>query len=535
MKKALIGIVIFSSFLFVSCRKANDGPSWDTELLAPIANASLNLNNLLTNSVIQANPDSSLKLVYENNFYGLKMDTLFKIPDTTISQILAIPISGITFAPGTVIPVLSPNTNTTYQLPGVQLRTVIVKSGKVSYSIQSTVKHTTDFHYSIPSATLNGQPFSINITVPAAVGSSPGIYNQIFDLSGYTIDLTGYAHNMVNTITTSLNVNISNSGDSVLVNNDQITISNKFYDIIPYYAKGYFGQNTFNIGPALSNFDVFKNIVSGSLSLEDVNFNLKIENPIGLDARMYINNLSSLNSHTNHLVDLQNSIMNTPININRASESNGYGTGTIYPTYANFPLTTTNSNIRPFVENLPDKLSYSLQIITNPLGNVSGSNDFIFSDHLLKAQLNMEIPLSLMANNLTLVDTLALNISNKDNVQNVHSGTLTLFAENGFPFNAGLQMYLLNDQHAIADSIFGYANTIDQAPVNSSLRVTDKKLTKIIIPVSESKMKLLYDTKHIALKVKFNTSAQPNYVKIYSDYTIDVKLVGDINYTVHLK
>ncbi len=72
-------------------------------------------------------------------------------------------------------------------------------------------------------------------------------------------------------------------------------------------------------------------------------------------------------------------------------------------------------------------------------------------------------------------------------------------------------------------------------PINASLRAVGKKLTKINVPINESKMNLLYDTKKVVLKVKFNTSAQPQYIKIYSEYSIDVKLVGDFNYTVQLK
>jgi hypothetical protein len=186
------------------------------------------------------------------------------------------------------------------------------------------------------------------------------------------------------------------------------------------------------------------------------------------------------------------------------------------------------------IENLPDKFGYSMQVITNPLGNISGSNDFIYSDRLLKAKLNMEIPLSIVANNLTLADTLDLNISQSNGTQNINDGSITLFANNGFPFDAKLQLYLLNENNTVRDSIFGYANTIVEAPINSSLRVIGKKLTKITVPISADKMNILYDTKKVVMKVKFNTSAQPQYIKIYSEYSIDIKLVGDFNYTIQL-
>ena len=532
MRKSGVLILLSVLVLVFSCRKEIGKPFWDTQIIAPLVKGTLDINNLLPDSILQANADSSLKIVYNNNIYSLTMDTIFRIPDTTVFQKYSLPVQQ-TLAPGTSF---LPNTitNTTYQLPDVELRTLIIKSGKVRYAIENKIHEIVDFVYSIPSATLNGTRFSISVSVPAAVGNTPGVFNQVYDLSGYTIDLTGQLHNQVNTIYTQSSITINPLATSSVVVNpqDSLVITNKFFDIIPYYAKGYFGQNTFNIGHAESNFSLFKRIVGGSLQLQNVNVNFKVENPIGMDARMNINYLKSINTRTNDSFTLNApSLIGPAININRASENYPVD----YPTYANFPLNSGNSNIIGFVDNLPDKLDYSLKIITNPLGNLSGSNDFIYSDKLLNVSMNMEIPLSLIANNLTLVDTLNLNVSSNNGTQNIHSGTITLFANNGFPFTASMQIYLLNDHNTAVDSIFGYTNTIDEAPINSSLRATSQKLTKIVIPMSESKMNALYATKKLAVKVKFNTSSQPSYIKIYSDYKLDVNLVGDINYTVHVQ
>jgi hypothetical protein len=530
MKKT--GLLIFCSafVLFFACRKEMERPFWDTEILAPLVNASMSIDNILPDSILQSNPDSSMKIVYEGDIYKISMDTLFNIQDTTIHNSFNIPIT-YKFGPGDVV-ISNSISETTYDLGGPQLRTVIVKRGFVNFQVNSLIEGKTDFTYKIPCATLAGNPFTVNVTVPAAVGSTPGVYNQTFDLTGYTIDLTGVAHNKVNTIYTSLTAGISTSQpDSVIVTpTDLLTIDNTFSDMFPYYAKGYFGTNTINVGPEQSAFTLFNRITDGTIQLEDVDFKLKLENPIGLDARVYINNLTSVNSRTGNSISLVNSIVGSPININRAAES---GT-TVYPTYATFPLTTSNSNIKPMIENLPDYFGYSLKIITNPMGNISGSNDFIYSDKLLKAKMSMEIPLSLIATNLTLVDTLDLSMGSSE-TQNIHSGNLTLFANNGFPFDASVQLYLLDDNNNITDSLFSYATTIDQAMINSSLRVTGKKATKLISQVSEEKMSLLYNTKKVKLKVKFNTASQSQYVKIYSDYSIDIRLIGDINYTIQLK
>lgn len=532
MKKTLLALFISFTVFYVSCRKEMEKPSWDTEILAPLVNASLNINNILPDSILQANADSSLKIVYEGNIYNISMDTLFNIPDTTLSSsyntpIIANPAAGMVIINNSL-------SETTYPLSnGVALRTVTVKRGFVRYTVKSKIQEKTHFIYKIPSATLYGVPFTVDVTVPAAVGSTPGVYNQIFDLSGYNIDLTGIAHNKVNTLYTSFTASVSpDVSPTVNINpTDSLIIENEFYGLFPFYAKGYFGTNTFNVGPDHSNFTMFNRIVDGTIRLEDVNFSLNLENPIGLDARVYINNLSSVNNRTGNSISLVNSIVGTPININRASES----AGTVYPTYASYPLTTSNSNIKPMIENLPDQFGYALQITTNPLGNVSGSNDFIYSDQLLKAKMRMEIPLSLIATNLTLVDTFAININGSNGGQNIHGGNITLLAENGFPFDASIQLYMLDNNNMVTDSLYANANTIDQAPVDATFRVTGKKATKLVAPVSEAKMNLLYNTKRVKLKVKFNTASQSQYVKIYSDYSIDVKLIGDVNYTIQLK
>jgi hypothetical protein len=110
-----------------------------------------------------------------------------------------------------------------------------------------------------------------------------------------------------------------------------------------------------------------------------------------------------------------------------------------------------------------------------------------------------------------------------------------MIANNGFPFDAALQIYMLNDNNAITDSLITGPNTILKAPLNASYKAIGKTTTTLIIPVSETKMNALYNTKKIVFKTIYNTSNQPQYMKIHSDYGIDLKLIGDINYTVQLK
>ncbi len=505
-----------------------DKAYWDTEIIAPLIDASFDISNLLPDSILHQNPDSTLEIVYQKSVHNFDIGNLFVIPDTGIHAFYTLPINQLTLSPGDSIPIKI-NPETVYQLPGVELKTVTVKSGKVIFKVQSRVREVTNFAYSLPGATKNGVPLSVNIDVPARVGNKPGVYFKEYDLSGYVIKLTGKSGSKVNTLYTSIKAAISPSAlDTVLVTKyDTLSVDNAFSDIVPQYAKGYLGQNIIDVPPTQTDLSFFDR-VSGNVNLEAVKFDLSLDNFIGVDARATLKSLKAINTHTNKTVALNSST--TSVNINRALDNGSVVT----PSHASFPLTTTNSNIKELLENLPNKMEYQMRVNMNPLGNVSGSNDFIYTDQLLNGYLNMRIPLSFIANNLTLSSIVNFNISSGDN-RNINDGRLTLYANNGFPFDATIQLYTIDENNAIKDSIVQGPATIIQAPVDIQLKVTGKRLTKLTIPVNHDKMTLLYNTKKVMLKIKFNTSSQPKYIKIYSDYTMDVKLTGDFNYTLQLQ
>ena len=310
---------------------------------------------------------------------------------------------------------------------------------------------------------------------------------------------------------------------------DSVVISNSFKNIVPQYAKGYFGHPTSSIGPDSSDFPLFKHFIDGTLKLEDIDISLSIQNGIGADARITIDNLTAINTRTGKSVPLTNSAIGSPLNINRSVDNNGI----VIPSTYSVSFTSSNSNILKFMENLPDKLGYQLDLAINPLGNVSGGNDFIYYDKLMKTEMNMTIPLSFVANDLTLADTLNFNMPASAN--NVNSGNIYLYAENGFPFSAAPQLYLMDASFNILDSLISAPNSILAPPLDINNICVGKKLTKLVFPINEKKMSLLRSASKIFMTMKFNTAGQPKYVKIYSYYEMNIKLVGDFNYTIGKK
>jgi hypothetical protein len=524
----LIGLISF----LAGCRKEQGHASWDTGIVMPLAKTTLSVNDLLPDTILQANADSSLKLVYTNDLYSLMADSIVSLPDTTI-------IKAYNYTFGAYIDMLGgdyilPNTGsqTHYNLNGPELIAADVRSGGVTFKIINKVKAPIRFNYRISSATQNSAPFDITITIPAATASSPGMFQQHYDLSGYWINLAGPSNNSFNTVVTSSWAQIDPSfpGTVRVYNYDSLITNITFEKVVPNYASGYFGQTTVTAGPETTPFSIFSKVIGGSLQIEDVKIDLQLQNGIGVDARLNINNLTSINTRTGTSIPLMHPVIGSNININRAWLDNA---GSLVRTANSYTLTPQNSNIKQFLENLPDKVSYSLKADVNPLGDVSGHRDFILYGEGLKANLNIELPLSLIASNLALADTLDLSIDQQQ-ADKIKQGTFTLFANNGFPFDAAVQLYILDANSNRVDSIMPLIDHIDEAPVGTDLKVISKKLTKLVIPVNESRMRVLLHSKKLLLVTTFNTTAQPSYIKIYSDYTIDLKLTGDFDYELEV-
>jgi hypothetical protein len=203
------------------------------------------------------------------------------------------------------------------------------------------------------------------------------------------------------------------------------------------------------------------------------------------------------------------------------------GNPPVKPSISNYIIQPSNSNITELINILPDEISYQIDFSVNPNGNVSGGNDFVYYEYGLKSRINMEIPLSMMAERLTLSDTTDFNTGAGGS--RVIEGVLHLIADNGFPFDAEIQMYTLNELNETTDSLF--SNTmILAASVDANDKVTSTRRTLLEIPVSKAKMEILRVTRRIRIVTRFTTNPGNRHLKIYSDYSVDFKLTGDFTY-----
>jgi len=515
--------------LFNSCKKKFDNTSWDVNVLSPLIKTTLSISNLIEDSLVQTNTDNSLSIVYESTLFELSLDTLVQIPDTTITDtFFLLPLA---FPPG--FPFSIDAQEVQFNLNGPELTIVKIRSGEIKIELTSTVQERTVLNYQMPGAIKGGIPFEANEEVPAGSLSNPSTITTTFDMSGYVIDLTGSNGIDFNKIATNFIASIHPDGDTTTPSaNDYVLIKNSFVDITIEYARGYFGQYTI-IAEDSTDLNIFNNIISGSFDLVSFDIALNIKNGFGIDVQAVINNLISTNTQTNNSVPLNHPIIGSAINLNRATE---IPSPPLPFTYAEYDIVfnKVNSNTDALIENIPDRLNYSFDLMINPAGNQSLGNDFIYYDSDLKIFVDLELPISLTANELILVDTIDFTL----NESNVNDGFIYLFADNGFPFDVTPQFFLLDENNIITDSLIIPGATIEAAPLDNQLKVTEKKLSKLVIPLNKVQIDKLYETKKMLIWLKLTTTqpppTPPNYIKIYSNYMIDIKLVGDFNYGIEI-
>ena len=129
-----------------------------------------------------------------------------------------------------------------------------------------------------------------------------------------------------------------------------------------------------------------------------------------------------------------------------------------------------------------------------------------------------------------MIDTVVFN-AQPDGKQSITKGTFNIYANNGFPIDAGLKIFFLNENNIAVDSVTSLP-PVKAASLDINGRVSEKRLSTLSFTADENKMHNIYFAKKAVFRAEFTTMPAGNFLKIYSDYSIDFKLVGDLNYAV---
>ena len=517
IQRLLIIFCLFTSFLGCNKRAPIE---WDANYSLPVAYGSLGINDLVNDTLTSLNADSSINIHFSRNLFQLDLDSLVEIPDNQLSNTFALPFAvAVDFNPGQTF--INQPEEQLFEINNIELKEFSIASATLNYTLKSTIEGEVIYQYTVNSATdLNGNPFQVSITVPPAQNGISSQVNGTINIPLTNWNLEGISGNEINTLLTTVNVKISNNnqGPVTVSNLDTLQIDNEIIDLKTISARGYFGDQEISIGPDTTSINVFNTISAGTIDLDQITIDLRINNGIGADFNFLTNALSSQNN--NAIIDLNHSLIGQFQNINRAYKIGN----SITPSNYSSTINSSNSNINSMMENLPNALGYDLNIKLNPLGNISGHNDFIDKDFPFSFDLDFHAPLKFAANQLTLTDTITINLPD---TSGINYGTIYLALSNGFPLSAELYISTTNSSDQLLTP-----GLIPAANVNANNLVDLASTSNHTISLNSNHIADIKTTKEIIISAVFNTANINQAVHFYDNYKIDFKISADFNATV---
>ncbi|MFN5371566.1 MAG: hypothetical protein ACK5B6_08905, partial [Bacteroidia bacterium] len=146
------------SVLFLTACRSDEQTSWDIDVITPLAEARLGLDDILADSTIISAPGDPLVVRFESNLSLLPTDSIFSIPDTTIGDSFALPIN---FNLPSGFQLLNLNDLVRFNYGNLNITDVILSSGTLVSTITSRLDDRVLYSFSIPKASFSAIPFQL--------------------------------------------------------------------------------------------------------------------------------------------------------------------------------------------------------------------------------------------------------------------------------------------------------------------------------------------------------------------------------------
>jgi len=518
---------VFAGFLLINgCNDSLELAPYEADLLAPLAYGSLSLNDYAGDDKLQLTGTDTLHVFFEDTVFSLGLEDLIGIPDTSVTEEFVVPVSGLSFPPG--VPFYGDTIKTTYKIAGAKLKFAKLRSASVKIKLSNTVDKPVLFTYNVLSATKNGQVFKIEELVAANSN-----FTKIYNLDGYDLDLRGVNGNLFNTIngffTAMIDPNETQNHTFTL--GDKFSVENTFQSIVLDFVTGSFGSDEVLINDSVA-FGLTENYPFDLLDITDFDLNLKIDNGIGADLGLKVNSIQSYSAKTASLVSLNHAIIGNNISLNRAVQL--YQNDEVKHQQKQLQFNAANSNLDQLIEIAPSDFVFDLGVNLNPYGNISLGNDFAFYEHKLSMIASADVPLSFALGRLHLKDTVAykLDLDSDTTITNrINSGFLKLQFENGYPLEAQTQVYVLDSNNVIIDSLFSTPSVISGAPQVAQNAADAFAISYTEVELNQVKIDRLNTGKNFLIDMFLSTTNQ-QMIRISNSNRINYKIAIECNATL---
>lgn len=519
-----LGILI-CIIAFVSCKK--EPTTWDTSNSAPLLRTSLDIYDLIADSLLETGDDDVVSLVYSNEIFRFGVDSLVEVEEDTIFNTFSIfPISEIQVNPEQQF--FNQDESISFEQVDAALSRAIISTGNLKLTASSDIDGDLLFKVVIPEAKRNGESFEYEAIIPAGNLGDPGILMESTKMDGYDLNLTGSSGAAFNEIEIIYSLSVPDYEEQVTIfAANEVTMEITFEGLEVEFVEGYLGTEEFEFDEK-SYFENIPELNEAIINLSEARLDLTISNGFGVDLQALIFSIGAENSNSGEQVDLSHSIIGSTINLGRA----GYHQGVPEPSEKHYLLDQNNSNLIDLLELIPDSITISGRAELNPFGNISNYNDFASSKSEFSCNAQVEIPLRTSFSNLVLKDSSDVDWS--DDNSEITRAVLYLHAESSFLASAQLDLLLLDESgHEILNLVDYLAE--GQLPFIAGASSAHPGLTTLVFTLEEREIELIQSANKIYTELRFETTNYPEIVEIRSTDKIEILISTDVEAQLELE
>ncbi len=390
---------------------------------------------------------------------------------------------------------------------GLSMEVVDIKSGQLGAVVLNNVlTEPVNFTLTIDEYTKDGIPFDTTIFV--ANGNIPTF--KYFDATGYSlapVNDTVHFHYKTHLVSDGSEVNL---GNPVLILLDSMRHT---------YAEGYLGQIVYPVPRDTIEIRLFDLFEEGNIYFEEPSLTISVNNSFGFPTRAKFEEFNAI-TDDGTVIPLGNAQLNQGIDIN-------------YPTLnqvgqfaaTSFVVDQSNSNLEDMVGQPIRYIDYEFIPTANPDEDPSIIG-FVTDSSAVSLDMILELPLYGKSNNFTVLDTMDFDLQDADD--RISSAKFRLETENSFPVEIKVQLYFLDQNAVVIDSL----NTnfeesiVAAAPIDmngKSIGISEKRTD---IEMNASRFAQIKATAtNVLLKASVTTADQgQTSVRIYADNELTLKL-----------
>lgn len=462
----------FSFILFSGCQKELDEVTVHPEIAVPLLQSATTIRDIFTASqdslALKVGPGGDMTLVYSGILHNKNASEIFPnikdllapIPDTT--NVLAIKLWN-----------------------NIILKKAYATSGSILFGYQSEYPANLKLTIDLPDFKKGGIPLSISTDIIWTGSTSSGITFPV-DLKDYQIQLPN----------DSLHINytaVDGNGNHVKLT----TLYGLIQGLTFSYAEGFWGVEEFDIVRDTIDLNIYKTQLKGNIEFDDPKVIAYIENSLGFPSRSKVN-VMRVETEKGNTYDFNSPQLTQGVDFDYPPISDAGQSRT-----TKFVFDQTNSNIKQILNEYPIRLDYDIDAVANPDNNPDIIG-FITDSSYFRVRLQVELPLKGKAFGFTTEKAYDLEIGS---LQQMDSATLKIVTENELPAGVEVQMYLLDAQMNILDSLFGIdKQLIEAAPINSDGISNGFASKTSYISFPATRIQRLQNSRFVRVQASFSTT-----------------------------